>query len=618
MQFRTSVLTALAAIAVIITITPAQIRAQNPPAAGGWRRVDQTPAAPAPEFQQVGDVRFRMAAGWERRQDYPGPEAWLGYQGRAPAMRVFPSRPKGISLRATFESFLAEWGDSEFTITASPQSTFLNAVRDYDRPAGYRVHWIAVEVDTRCVLLSLSGSRELVVAHLKEFTETAAGISLTSEPSRKPEPAAPPVEGTAPRPSPPQPHIQRFGTMEFRIPAGWKRVDQAGNLVLMPASGSDEVGIIIFSKPPAFLPDGPSQLTAWRIERNDPQAAARYEELSGPNGYSIHRMSLQVKNPDGRRVFTVYDGWHAGRRTELLAHFGSTEEVLRRHSAEIEEFRQSVFFEFGAPLSLPAARPGPLEGFFGGKYYFSPSGRVLVAIDRALNPDSLAGWQTRTADTSDVPNNMGGEVALGAYEIAGGTIRLRLVERLKMLPGRDILVCEKLDETYCREKVEEHPFRATKGYETIVLGKEQYAREADQTGRKLRGEFKYNEYNFGTSRNGTLRLAEDGHFELKENWDGRSPICCMTYAGWREGSGQYEIRGHEIVFQGKIKTGGGGEVRSPGPASSGFGESTVTTMHQAFSDRGRDAKGRRRIQIGPRIYTEGDAPIKVQGVGQVP
>ncbi len=616
MKLATSMMAAMATIAVTVTA------AQNPPSGGGWRRAAQSSTPPAGQFQQIGDVRFRIPEGWNRGLDWGEGHyrsANLHHSGEGVlTMEIYPSMPKEPSLRAAFERFTREYPSST-NVNISQQSTALHATFKLN---AWFYHWIAIDAGTRCVFVATASfSQELLNAHLKELTDTAASISLTAGSGASVTPAAPPAAPSAaqPTPAPSQPDLQRVGRMQFRIPTDWRRLELMGNVALSPESLSDVVGIIVFQKLPANLPAdmGWSEFWNWEYNLNqtDPQAGAKREELKGPKGYEIHRLSLRQRNPDGRRTFTVYEGWKVGRRTQLLAYYGSTEEVLRRHWAEIEEFRRSVFFEFGTALSLPAAKPGPLEGFFGGKYFFSRSGRVLVAGDRALNPDTFAAWETRVADSSEAPESSGGyKVTLGAYEIAGGTIRLRLLEGMEAMPDRHILVCKKISENDCREKLEEYPFRASTGYESVIFEKKSYAREKDQSGRKLSGEFDFADVDFGplATRAGTGRatFTADGKFSWEESLDGSMralvPGYGPTYFGSSlKGSGQYEIRGHEIILRGKITRSGdaamgGANSKVMGAASA---ESEQTILYRVFRDLGRDAEGRLRIQLGDWVYT---------------
>jgi hypothetical protein len=395
--------------------------------------------------------------------------------------------------------------------------------------------------------------------------------------------------------------------MYFRAPAGWHREGE-GLKAGLQAPGNDQVVIMLSPSLPASMPAnaGVSEFSNWEqaLNRSDPQAGARRETLKSPNGQEVQRMRARVREPGGSRWSTVFEGWKVGQRTHLFVYAAPNDELLRRYWDSIEKFRRSVWFDTGTPLALPAASPGPLEGLFGGKYFFSRFGRVLIVTDRA--------------DITDVPGGVD-EVTLGSYQIAGGVIRLHLLDGLAILPDQRFLVCRKLTENDCREKVEEYPFSASNDYKTITLGKVAYVRDKDETGRKLSGKFKLNETRYEAAQTvhqaGSLQFTPDGQFSLDENWDVQGKIEGMFYVGSRKGSGHYVIRGHELILQGPIqRDGAGGDA-----VEAGNFESAAVTLSLAFVDRGRDGKGRSRIQFGANIYTEGDdAPATVKGLGPPP
>lgn len=177
---------------------------------------------------------------------------------------------------------------------------------------------------------------------------------------------------------------------------------------------------------------------------------------------------------------------------------------------------------------------------------------------------------------------------------------------------RHILVCKKYSENDCRETLKEYAFRASKNYQTIVVEKE-YAREKDQTGRKLSGEFDVADSKVGPlvmrAVTGTATFTADGKFSLEESSDGSMqrivPGFGPTYFGRSlKGSGQYEIRGHEIILRGKITRSSDAVNRAGG----GGVDSEQTILYMVFRDLGRDAEDRQRIQLGDSVYTAKGRP----------
>ncbi len=240
------------------------------------------------------------------------------------------------------------------------------------------------------------------------------------------------------------------------------------------------------------------------------------------------------------------------------------------------------------PSFPPAASRDALEGLYVGRYpdgdlavsyLFAPSGRVALGLRRMVDPDAIAGWKAQLVPMGVVIAKEGDvfDVTLGTYQLLGDRIRLRTRELTVDVRRQLRLLAELWKEKWDRDTIQEKEFRAVRGREQIEIDRAVLVRQRDQTGRKLTGEFAH-ELVFPMRRSARYSFTPAGAFAYEDMFLGM-----VAGGGEIRGRGNYEIRGHEILFfhaDGKVE-------------------------RRLFGDLGRDEKGREWVVIGHAVFIQG-------------
>ncbi len=264
--------------------------------------------------------------------------------------------------------------------------------------------------------------------------------------------------------------------------------------------------------------------------------------------------------------------WCISPQVPLLLKAGLS--VPEQHASvevTLVEYRPGVATEPppGPAVAGPAPAPRPsvsqpassnsLDGLYVGRYeggdqavsyFFKPSGTVAIDPPSLVDPDAALRWrQVFVPMGEDMPKgDQVFDLKLGSYELRGDRIELRTRE-VKVDAGRQLLLLQELwKERWEQEQVEEKPFRAPAGRERIEIDGAVLIHQADQTGRKLAGEFANEVMTATLRRSARATFTPEGRFSLNEGWTGGALISAPS-GGSNEGSGRYEIRGHEIIFQ---------------------------------------------------------------------
>src|SRR5579883_2486502 len=143
-------------------------------------------------------------------------------------------------------------------------------------------------------------------------------------------------------------NAERFGNVIFRVPEGWRRVEQKGALLLVPPdlrAGESSVLIVLPGQDlrgdfrAAF---DSVRSTLERGERVLSENPANFERNA--NGFDTLSALALTEDSAGKRTFRFYLAAHAGNRIEMFVFAATSDELLRRYVPAFKEFVSSVSF----------------------------------------------------------------------------------------------------------------------------------------------------------------------------------------------------------------------------------------------------------------------------------
>lgn len=157
---------------------------------------------------------------------------------------------------------------------------------------------------------------------------------------------AAPAPATGPVAAPTAPEVS------FQLPAGWRRTDRAGGIVLTsPDIPQGETAALVIGKPREMRTDlGAYFAQAWASQSRDTQAGedTGLQTVAGEAGEEAVVRAAWLKARDGQRTFTLLLIARAGGHVFHFTYRTSSEEVAERDQQVLDRFFQEISFG-GAP-----------------------------------------------------------------------------------------------------------------------------------------------------------------------------------------------------------------------------------------------------------------------------
>jgi hypothetical protein len=245
---------------------------------------------------------------------------------------------------------------------------------------------------------------------------------------------------------------EQFGNITFKSPAGWRRAENDGALLLVPPDLPRGQSCVLIVLPGAELRgDFRAAFDAARNALQQGERVINEGEVSAErnaNGFDTLSALALTEDAAGQRTYRFYLAAHPGARIEMFVFAATNDELLKRYVPAFKEFVGSVSFanlptRGDAPAAAsggarkpnrPAVAGAGLSGLYvatesrqqfnvNTKFYdyivrqvyylFAPDGRVYRGLPKGGALDDFD--FDRAAETD--PAN------LGTYRLAGNTIQ---------------------------------------------------------------------------------------------------------------------------------------------------------------------------------------------------
>lgn len=153
----------------------------------------------------------------------------------------------------------------------------------------------------------------------------------------------------------------RAGNVLFKVPAGWKRVQQDQLVLLIPSDLAPGEGCVLTILPGQELK---GDFRAWfdatrealqkdqRVVSGGEVRAQRAEE-----GFPTLSTAVILEDSAGKRSFRFYLAAHPGSRAEIIAYLATSQEVFQRYQPALAEFVKNANFA-NIQQALLARPPG--------------------------------------------------------------------------------------------------------------------------------------------------------------------------------------------------------------------------------------------------------------------
>ena len=344
---------------------------------------------------------------------------------------------------------------------------------------------------------------------------------------------------------------EQFGNVLFRSPAGWRRVEQGGALLLIPPDLPVGQSCALIVLPGEDLRGGfrvafdAARAALQRGERVVSEGEVSAEHNAG--GFDTLSALALTEDQGGKRTYRFYLAAHPSMRIEMFVFAATSDELLRRYVPAFKEFVGSVSFanlkspagtalaphDGGrrTPQLVMAARAAGLDGLYvatesrqqfnvNTKFYdyvvrqlyylFSPDGRVCRGLPKG---GALDDFDFDRAAQDD-PSN------LGSYRIAGGVIQFSW-------PGG-----------------QPPPLAFSGGRDSLRIGNSNFLRVGTSEGRSLAGVYARGTFTNVSGGAGVAAGGVGGDHSIAFNRDGRfAQRGVIGFAGSNAGGGAAVSKG---------------------------------------------------------------------------